>query len=311
MAPRAAVFCHNGLGDGINCLTLSNNLHFNGWKVDTYQNTIGSMQNWFPHLPVQPYPALEELPRILNEYDWFFVVQNTANPFVTALIREGKQRFPDRIKVIYIYASKNIVNEPYYTDCLINPEVSVSENMRLLCQNVLKLPKTTKSNGFTALPGLIPRKHLERVVIHPTSSRPTRSWAKEKFVKIARWLKEEGYHPVFIPGEEKADWEGTGIEVQEFATLDSLARYLYESGYLVGNDSGPGHLASALGVPTVTLNRRPTLAKLWGPSFQRSVVITPYSWIPNIRGVRLRDKYWKEWISVGMVQRGFKRLVHM
>lgn len=91
MGPHAGVFCHNGLGDGINCLVLSNNLHLNGWKVETYQNTIYSMQNWFPHLPVQPYPDLEELPRILNSYDWFFVVQNDSSEFILKLIQEGKK----------------------------------------------------------------------------------------------------------------------------------------------------------------------------------------------------------------------------
>ena len=75
MGLKAAVFCHNGLGDGVNCLVLSNNLHLNGWKVDTYQNAIGSMQNWFPHLNVLAYPPLSELPKILNQYDLFFVVQ--------------------------------------------------------------------------------------------------------------------------------------------------------------------------------------------------------------------------------------------
>lgn len=310
MALRAGVFCHNGLGDGINCLTLSNNLHLNGWKVDTYQNTIWSMQNWFPHLSVQPYPSLEELPRILETYDWFFVVQNDSDPFVTALIQEGKRRFPERLKVIYLYSSKNIVNEPYYTDCLVDPRLSVAENLRQLCDKVLHLPKTTKSNGFIPLPGLISRKFLQRVVVHPTASRPTRSWSKEKFIKLASHLQNEGYQPVFIPGpKDSAEWKSAGIEVQEFASLDPLARYLYESGYLIGNDSGPGHLASALGVPTLTLSRRKTLANLWAPSFQRGVVVTPYSWIPNIRGLRLRDKYWKQCISVGMVERAFKQLV--
>ena len=62
MGPRAGVFCHNGLGDGIVMLVLPNHLHLNGWQVQMYQNTIGSMQNWFPHLPVRPYPKLEEWP---------------------------------------------------------------------------------------------------------------------------------------------------------------------------------------------------------------------------------------------------------
>ena len=97
MGPRAGVFFHNGLGDGVNGLVLSNNLQLNGWKVDTYQNSIGSMQNWFPHLPVQSYPKVDQLPRVLNEYDWYFVVQNDTDEFVLKLIQEGKRRFPERL----------------------------------------------------------------------------------------------------------------------------------------------------------------------------------------------------------------------
>ncbi len=310
MGQRAGVFCHNGLGDGVNCLVLSNNLHLNGWQVDTFQNTIGPMQNWFPHLSVQPYPGLEELPSILNRYDWFFVVQNDADPFVVQLIQEGKRRFPDRIKVIYLYPSKNIVNEPYYTDSLTNPSISVAENLRLFAERILHLPKITKSNGFIAPSGLILRKHAKRVAIHSTSAKEARSWPKEKFLELAKEIKRQGYEPVFIPGK-KEGWEDLGFEIALFPHLDLLARYLYESGFLVGNDSGLGHLASAMGVPTLTLCRRKALANLWAPSFQKGVVVTPSSWIPNIRGLRLRDRYWKKWVSVGKTKRAFKKLVSL
>ena len=102
-----------------------------------------------------------------------------------------------------------------------------------------------------------------------------------------------------------------GFEVHAFPSLDFLARYVYESGYLIGNDSGLGHLASALGIPTLIFCRRKTWANMWAPSFHRGVVVTPSSWIPNIRGFRLRDRHWKKFISVRMARRAFERLVHM
>lgn len=307
MGLRAGVFCHNGLGDGVNTLVLSNNLHLNGWKVDTYQNAIGSMQNWFPHLNVLSYPPLSELPRILNQYDLFFVVQNDTDPFTLQLVQEGKRRFPDQMKVIYLYPSKNIVNEPYYNDCLVDPGLSIAENMRLLCEKVLHLPKITKSNGFIPPPGLISRKHPKRVAIHPTSARETRNWPKEKFLALAHYLKTKGFEPVFIPGT-KTDWENVGHEIALFPNLDALARFLYESGFLIGNDSGLGHLASALGVPTLTICRRKTWANMWAPGFHKGVVITPSPWIPNISGFRLRDRHWKKFISVRKAQKAFDRL---
>ncbi len=309
MGPRAGVFCHNGLGDGVNCLVLSNNLHLNGWKVETYQNTVGSMKNWFPHLPVQPYPSIEELPRILQSYDWFFVVQNDTCEFVKTLIKEGKRRFPERIKVIYLYPSKFIVNEPYYSDCLTDPKKSIAENMRLFCERILHLPKITEHNGFIPPPELFHRKCRKRISIHPTSARPTRNWPKEKFLELGAYLKSEGFEPVFIPGSKDApDWAGTGFEIPIFSSLDLLARYIYESGYLIGNDSGLGHLASALKVPTLTFCRKKTWANMWAPSFGNGIVVTPNSWIPNISGFRLRDRHWQKFITVGMAKRAFNKL---
>ncbi len=101
------------------------------------------------------------------------------------------------------------------------------------------------------------------------------------------------------------------LEMIHFHTLDELAAYLYESGYLIGNDSGLGHLASALSIPTMTFCRRKALAKMWAPSFMPGVVLTPSSLIPNIRGLRLRDQYWHRFITVNMARRGFERLLNI
>ncbi len=308
---KAGVFCHNGLGDGVNCLVLSNNLHLNGWDVDTYQNSIGSMQNWFPHLPVQSYPKVEELPRILSTYEWFFVVHNDTDPFVQALIKEGKKRFPERIKILYLYPSPNIVNEPYYLDCLTDPKKSIAENMCIVCERVIGLPKVVKENGFTPPEGLVFRKYPKRVVIHSTSARPTRNWPKAQFVKLALHLEKKGFDPVFIPGTEIENWRDVKFEALHFPSLDDLSSYIYESAYLIGNDSGLGHLASALGVPTLTLCRRKAWANMWAPNFAKNIVVTPPSLIPNIRGFRLRDRQWKRFITLGKVLRGFENLINL
>ena len=304
---KAGVFCHNGLGDGVNCLVLSNNLYINGWEVDTYQNVVGSMQRWFPHLSVQSYPKLEELPLILDSYDLFLVVQNDTDPFVKALIYEGKKRFPEKIKVLYLYPSPNIVNEPYYQDCLTDPKKSIAENLCIVCEKVIKLPKVVKENGFEPPKGLEFRKHPKRILIHSTSARPTRNWPKKDFVKLALHLEKMGYQPVFIPGTEIENWRDVPNVVQ-FKTLDHLSSFIYESGFLIGNDSGLGHLASALGIPTLTLCRRKALAAMWAPNFAKNIVITPPKFIPNIRGFRLRDRHWKKFITHSMVIRGFKKL---
>ncbi|MBX9744643.1 MAG: hypothetical protein K2X08_05470, partial [Chlamydiales bacterium] len=176
MGPRAAVFCHNGLGDGIVSLVLPNNLQLNGWTVDAYQNLLVDMQPWFPHLPLLTYPSLDEMSTIFSKYDWFFVFQNDSSPFIQKLIVEGKKRIPDQLKVIYIYPSKHIVNEPYYLDAQINPSLPVAENMRLFCERIIHLSKITKHNGLIPPEHLTYRKYKQRIAIHPTSSREGKNW---------------------------------------------------------------------------------------------------------------------------------------
>ena len=306
MGPRAAVFCHNGLGDGIVSLVLPNNLQLNGWSVDTYQNTLVDMQEWFPQLPLKSYPEESSAAQILSSYDWFFVFQNDASPFIQKLIQEGKRRFPEQVKIIYIYPSKHIVNEPYYLDSQIDPSLPVAENMRLFCERILLLPKITKNNGLIPPAGLEYKKHKKRIAIHPTSSREGKNWPKDKYVKLALHLRSQGFDPIFVAGP---DWAVKNLESRLFATLHELASFLYESSYFIGNDSGLGHLASSLGIPSLTLSRRKALANLWAPSFHANVVITPNPWIPNIRGFRLRDRHWKKFISVNKVCKGFEKLL--
>ncbi len=312
MVAKAAVFCHNGLGDGVVSLVLSNNLHLNGWRVDTYQNAIGSMQNWFPHLSVLEYPPECEIERLLSSYDWFFVVHNDTSSFIRKLIAEGKRRFPEKTKVFYLYPSSRIVREPYYQDACIDPTVPIADNFQMFCEKMLKLGKITSSNGFIPPEGLTPRRYASRVVIHPTGSRRSKNWSKEKFIELAFLLQKRGYEPVFVPGREQyGEWEhlnGQGIRVELFDTLDLLARFVYESGYFIGNDSGLGHLASFLDIPTLTIARSHRYTRLSRPSYARGAVVTPSAWIPNISGFRLRDMHWKRFISVSRVFRSFGKL---
>lgn len=313
MGPKAGVFCHNGLGDGVVSLVLSNNLQLNGWKVDTYQNTIGSMQRWIPHLPILPYPPADQVERMLHEYQWLFIFQNDSSEFIQKLIAEGKWRDPDQVKVIYIYPSRRIVNEPYYQDAQIDPDLSVAENLRRFCENILHLPKITASNGVIPPAGLRHRFYDKRVLIHPTSSRPGKNWSRDKFIELAWHLQREGFEPFLILGaSDREAWkEQSHLFAPLFPALDDAASYIYESAYLLGNDSGFAHLASCLGVPTLTVSRRKALARLWAPSFTPGVVVTPHPWIPNIRGLRLRDRYWQSFISTEKVLRAFDRLVQI
>ncbi len=314
MGLKAAIFCHSGLGDGIISLTLSHNFHQNGWKVITYHNGLAALQPWFPHLLVQSYPKLGEKEEILQTFDQIVVFHNDSNPFVLQIIEEGKQKFPEKVKVIYPYPTKGIYQRPFYKDSFLDPTKPLIKELKRFCQESLSLEKTTLENGFIAPLHLLYRKNQNRVVLHINSSREGKNWPITKYVKLALHLKKRGYEPVFIAGSEEERkpylWlEKKGWKVPLFKNLNQLTSYFYEAGFFIGNDSGLGHLASCMKIPTVTISRRKRVARFWRPSWTFSKIVYPYSWIPNIGGFRLRDRKWKSFISAKRVLKVFLKLV--
>jgi heptosyltransferase-3 len=104
------------------------------------------------------------------------------------------------------------------------------------------------------------------VVVHPGSVLETKRWNANRFGELARGLSASGFTIVVTagPGEElfasrvAGQVDGTvillGLSIPELAELIRGAR-LY-----IGNDSGPMHLAAAVGTPVVAV---------WGSSDAR------------------------------------------
>lgn len=95
-------------------------------------------------------------------------------------------------------------------------------------------------------------------VIHPGSGGREKCWPLERFVELGRSLPGP---MVAVVGPVEADRWGEGgiaalareLPVLADLSLEDLAGVLAEARGFVGNDSGPAHLAGALGVPTVAL----------------------------------------------------------
>lgn len=99
-----------------------------------------------------------------------------------------------------------------------------------------------------------PRPEREYAVIHPLASKPSKTWPAERFLAIARRLQEEwNIEPVFIagPGEDLSAFSAhrcvAGAPLEEVKTL------LAGAALFLGNDSGPAHMAAALGRPVVVI----------------------------------------------------------
>jgi heptosyltransferase III len=304
---RCAVFSCMGLGDGLIALVLSNNLQLNGGAVETFHPFLGSLQEWFPHLPIRGFPSVEKMEEVLAGFDRFFIILEKT-PWMQSILEICQKKYPKKTTVLNPIATPNR-DYPYWESGRFDGNRTFVENLYAFCKDILKFNVVTKSNGIVAPEQLLPRRFDKRVVMHPTSSREGKNWPREKYLRLAHQLREEGYSPAMILTEdERKGWDLSGIEAPHFAGLPEMAAYVCESGYMIGNDSGIGHLASCLGLPTLTICRSAQNSKFWRPSWARGEVVLPSGLVPNIKGLRLRDQHWKKWISVGKVLRSFSEL---
>lgn len=111
-----------------------------------------------------------------------------------------------------------------------------------------------------AAEGLRPRlsaqgaRQARRVVLHAGANWERRRWPLDRFVELAGALAAEGAECILIPAE--AGDPGpvpAGVRVAEAMGLEALRELLGSASLFIGNDSGPLHLAAALGTPCLAL----------------------------------------------------------
>lgn len=118
------------------------------------------------------------------------------------------------------------------------------------------------------------------IVIHPGGGSPAKCWRLAGFVGVARRLAESGEYVRFVVGPVELErWPATDLALIErefpltpIADANELAATLAVARVLIGNDSGPAHLAALLGTPTVTLFG-PTDARVWRPLAARGATL--------------------------------------
>jgi heptosyltransferase III len=197
-------------------------------------------------------------------------------------------------KIVYTFygahkASKHgMLRAKYDYVCDLNR--TMVENVILALEALFHI-QASSDNGFSPPSGLIHRKHQKRIAIHSTSGNPSRNWPAEKFLKFAKWAESEGLEPTFLP---------------QFPHLEDLISFIYESGYFLGNDSGPGHIASCLKIPNLVIGREERHMRHWRPGWELGEIIVPPKWVPNWGGFRLREKEWKRFITTNSVINKFK-----
>ncbi len=93
-----------------------------------------------------------------------------------------------------------------------------------------------------------------KILIHPGASREYKKWSLERFLELANLLSKD-FEVVWI--EQRKSEEAkllNGIKKLRGESLFRLTQEIQTCSLYIGNNSGPMHLASALGVPCIIFN---------------------------------------------------------
>lgn len=123
------------------------------------------------------------------------------------------------------------------------------------------------------------------VAVHPATSNPEKLWPIEKFAGICDRIIEKigakiiivgGGEEGYIAGQVKAKMRNPPLDLTGRLSLKELGALLKRSSLLISCDSGPVHVASAVGTPVVALfgeSRPGGSSKRWGPYGEGHIVI--------------------------------------
>jgi ADP-heptose:LPS heptosyltransferase/GT2 family glycosyltransferase len=122
------------------------------------------------------------------------------------------------------------------------------------------------------------------VVVHAGAGNITKQWPLEHFSSLIDLLIErDGVNVILIGGPDEVElvdrllgtvlYRDAIVSVAGKTSLSGLATLMRACALYIGNDSGPKHIAAALGVPTVGIHSGVVDATEWAPMGRRAVAL--------------------------------------
>lgn len=108
------------------------------------------------------------------------------------------------------------------------------------------------------------------LVVHPGAAVPARAWSPERAADAAAALSREGYRVVVTGGPAEKELTATvagdhALDLGGRTGLPELAGVLERASAVVVGNTGPAHLAAAVGTPVVCLFAPVVPAERWAP----------------------------------------------
>lgn len=198
----------------------------------------------------------------LPKYDYIIDMQGLLKSALITKFMKGEVYGFDKDSIRESIASffyKHKINMPYDANTIDRNVQVVSKSLNL---------GVTSTNIYEKKPFLFYKdenqiiynylkKDKKNIIFVIGSTWTSRNYPKEKFVEVANELKE---NILVIWGSEQEKIDGEYIEQNsEFATLvprtdlNTLKALVGQCDLLIGNDTGPTHMAWAMNVPSITI----------------------------------------------------------
>jgi len=329
---KIALVASVGLGDALMFLVLAENLRRNGFAVTLYSNPGSQLASWLPEIPVKPYPEVAACEAEFQPYALVIAdrISILGKPYQDAAKLGLSQKYlylslgktPSELIFDHTERLRQTLPPEVFEQCrrLAGSSGSIrfhgGDRTRTMvqcvlgfCREVWGMEKVTAATGLTPPPerNLQHRRYERRILLHPFSSDDKKNWPLTKFLKLAQLLQSDGWEPVFSvsPAEmsKLRQIVPETFSAPVFPSIADLAAFIYESRAMIANDSGPGHLASALGVTTLTISRKGDDHR-WRPDFTPGGVVCP--WFHCKLGKTI---FWKPFLAPRQVAAALHRLL--
>jgi len=125
-------------------------------------------------------------------------------------------------------------------------------------------------------------------VMHATAAASYKTWPPDRFLAAAAYLEHTlSLEPVFIGSAADDLSPFSGYRSLAGAPLGQVESLIAGASLFVGNDSGPAHIASALGIPVVVLFGRLEHQVTWAP--WKAVASRTFASAEGIAGIEAPD----------------------
>jgi ADP-heptose:LPS heptosyltransferase len=146
--------------------------------------------------------------------------------------------------------------------------------------------------------------HTSYIVLNPTAHSLALRWPVSHFIELAEMIREHFRDPFVIIGDKSDDpsviqllkapvFEHFTINLAGKTSLGSLGWLLKNARMLIGRNTGPSHLAAAVGCPTVEVFGR--VEPIYGPSRWHALGENNATVVSEIqkRWFETKQKFWK------------------